>query len=123
MLWVNPPFEDSVIIRTIQKILKDRAWAILIVPQWETKAWYPLAFTHCSKHYHIPWRKHVFVRADGSDAGETHWGVWALLIDPDHVNTKPIPQVDHQGQWKTRNRAVRRREMRKQKRKRTSPGL
>lgn len=38
--YAFPPF--SVILKTIRKIINDKATGILVVPQWPTQAWYPL---------------------------------------------------------------------------------
>ena len=37
--YMSPPF--SVIPQVLQKIEEDQAKVLLIVPQWETQAWYP----------------------------------------------------------------------------------
>lgn len=38
--YAFPPF--SMVLRTIQKIIRDQAKGILVVPYWKTQAWYPL---------------------------------------------------------------------------------
>jgi hypothetical protein len=49
--------------------------------------------------YHITAGKEVFTRPDGSSVGATRWGIWALLIDHQYVNDKPLPQVTPGGVW------------------------
>lgn len=38
--YAFPPF--SIVLRVIQKIIKDKAEGILVVPHWPTQVWFPL---------------------------------------------------------------------------------
>jgi len=40
LLWAFPPF--ALLLRTLQKIVRDRAEAIVIAPLWPTQPWFPL---------------------------------------------------------------------------------
>ena len=117
-LWVNPPFDENTITRTINKMLKDGSQGILIVPAWEEKSWYNAVFVHCRKKYFVPEGEELFVTANWESAGPTRWGVWALQIDPEFVNDNPPPHIEEGEVWKDANRAGRRREMKKKNKRR-----
>ena len=113
LLWINPPWED--LDWVVNKLLEDRGVAILVIPNWPREGWYRTAHQHAVKKYYIPKNEDVFVRVDGSSAGKTPWGVWAVKFDFKQDNGEEYPTVTGEEVWRESTRSSHRRALRKHK--------
>jgi hypothetical protein len=77
LLWANPPF--SLLQRVVQKIVKDAAHIVLVVPVWPRKDWYQEAENLSILTLSCPAGQQVF-QLQGKKCKETKWAVEAMLI-------------------------------------------
>ena len=78
LLWCNPPF--SMMGEVVDKLLRDRARAVLIMPHWTNQQWFldVERITICSMFYR---RKTMMFETDNGMMPGTPWAIWALLVD------------------------------------------
>ena len=76
-MWMNPPYRDWDDV--IEKIKKDRAHAVLILPQWPVRPWSKVAKAMQVRMVFIPKRTYLF-QLRGKACRPTHWPVEAMLV-------------------------------------------
>ena len=69
-LWINPPF--SQIVRVIDKLVRDRARAILIVPFWPRRQYVRRLASLAAKIWESPPRTELF-ELEGTQTRPTRW--------------------------------------------------
>ena len=79
LLWMNPPFDQ--IEKMVDKLRKDRARAIVIVPGWRQSGWWERLQDIVVNQMVIPRGKGVFLREGHDPMPPTSWSVWAFLVD------------------------------------------
>ena len=84
----QPPF--SQIVRVIDKLVQDRAQAILIVPFWPRRQYVRRLASLAAKIWEIPPHTEVF-ELEGTKARPTRWPVWAVYINPQKWPRAPPP--------------------------------
>ena len=115
-MWTNPPFEDMGAV--LSKLLRDKAYSIVLMPDWDWKPWYQMGLTHARKVYYFSKGEEVFLREDGTSAGKLQWGLWALLFHWKYVAPpdRELPHRDAQGKFYQQTNASERRKERKKAR-------
>ena len=79
LLYVFPPF--SIIGQTISKIIQDDSDVILVVPDWNTQYWYPLAVNMADQIMKIkPHPKNLQLTHDQSKQHQLHQKLGLLVI-------------------------------------------
>ena len=94
LLWINPPFDK--IGAVVQKIIKEKAKAILVVPKWET-AWWQRIENISMRAFQFR-REPIFLKTGKLLQEPPTWDVWAFLVDGglDHVaKTETLPRMGH----------------------------
>ena len=77
LLWMNPPF--SLLREVIKKIERDRAHAIVILPEWKVKCWYREALELRLLDLRYPKGVHFFERP-GTRKRPTPWPVRVMFL-------------------------------------------
>ena len=73
LLWCNPP--PFTLYQVVDKLIADRALAVLICPHWGDQLWLRKIMGYTCKRYFYRHTKHIF------QAGCLPWGIWTLLVD------------------------------------------
>ena len=110
LLWINPPY--SALDRTIDKVIRDGAEAVLVLPDWQSTSWWKDIQKYVLRHYFYPPGTKVFnLEGTEFDAG-VRWGVWSYYVQVDgpHCgeNRRAVQSVTYQ-----KTRSARRRRQRK----------
>ena len=77
VLWLNPPFK--LYGEVVEKIQKDGAHAVLVVPEWPRQNWYPIVKSLEVKGMRFPEGTELFEMPEGKPKG-TNWPVEALYV-------------------------------------------
>ena len=79
LLWMNPPF--SILSQVLGKIIRDHAFAFLVVPRWESAPWWPLVMLS-TRRLALPREPLFRVRGGGPLLPCPSWEAWVLLFHP-----------------------------------------
>jgi len=81
-LWMNPPF--NLIARVLEELTRQGARGVILVPVWETKAWWPVLLQMCVRPpVQVPLRADTFrpvSRHNMAGVGVPRWPVWAVQV-------------------------------------------
>ena len=78
-LWRNPPFH--LIQQVLNKIKRDQAQCILIVPCWETKSWWAQLDAITVDCIQLPKGMKLYARDDTGPLRQREWSTCAFLVD------------------------------------------
>ena len=95
LLWINAPFQK--ISEVVQKVVKEKAKAIIIVPEWETEWWWQRVENISMRRFKFR-REPIFLKGGKLLQEPPTWDVWAFLVDGglDHVaKTETLPRMGH----------------------------
>ena len=116
VFWMNPPYSDW--DEVIPKIKRDKAHAVLILPQWRSRPWYPAAKEMQVRVVYIPKGTYLF-QLHGKVCRPTHWAVEAMLVcghqarcdipKAETTTQRTVHQVDLQWRSKAAKRKIRKR--------------
>ena len=87
MLWMNPPFD--VFPQVLDKIQKDQAHAILVVPGWRRRKFFHRAREMALDSVVFPRNTLLFER-EGKGARGTHWDTYAFLVCGHHPKCERV---------------------------------
>jgi hypothetical protein len=118
LLWANPPY--SQLDRVVEKVIGERARAVLVVPGWREEAWWKRLQPYVKKSWHYAVKTEVFELA-GKRVEGIRWPLWAYLVDaraavPDkqfQANRK-VTKAELDGEW-TKTASWSRRQRRKRR--------
>jgi hypothetical protein len=77
VLWLNPPFTKYA--QVVDKVIKDRTHAVVILPEWPRQKWYHQAKALEVRGIRFPERTHLFETGEKGPKG-TKWPVEALYV-------------------------------------------
>lgn len=77
ILWLNPPY--SMMQRVVDKLREDQAHAILVAPEWPTKAWWQALQAMVAWRWRIPAGSKTFMLYN-RPCGPTRWPVQVMVI-------------------------------------------
>ena len=78
-LWINPPFNQ--ITQVIDKLLSEKAYAILIVPKWTWSIWWKYLMEHSTDHLMIARVHGMFLHQGKYVMQKPRWDAQAFYID------------------------------------------
>ena len=105
LFYAFPPF--SMIMRTLQKIHRDQATGLLVVPFWPTQAWWPVLTKMLIKEpLVIPSRKNTLILPQDPKAVHPLSKQMLLLLCPLSGNTYKAKEFLHQLPTSSCNRGV-----------------
>jgi hypothetical protein len=78
LVWMNPPYSE--IPKVVDKIRRDKAKVIAVLPDWPTEKWFQEVWSMVKKYHHYPIGTDFF-ELQGKSYKLRKWGVWAMLID------------------------------------------
>lgn len=78
-VWANPPFVMA--MQVLNKVLRDRASALLCLPFWETAAWWPLLQeVRVGEGWELPSGPSTFLQRGQHSLGPPPWRVGVFLV-------------------------------------------
>ena len=95
LLWINAPFQK--ISQVVQKVVKEKAKAILVVPEWETEWWWKRVENISMRRFKFR-KEPIFLKAGKLLQGAPRWSVWAFLVDgglEGVATTEALPRMGH----------------------------
>ena len=109
LLWMNPPYSE--IPRVIEKIRRDRAKVIAVLPDWPGKQWYQEVWKMVKKYNFYPIGTEFF-ELNGRPDRLKKWGVWAMLIDTTEMSkSKRCPPAQKSQDTSSKKRRDRRKKL------------
>ena len=79
LLWMNPPY--NMIAEMTQKLKKDGAQAILVVPGWQEENWWSELQDIVIDEMRLPHKRGSFHQCGEKPMPPPRWPVWAFLVD------------------------------------------
>ena len=79
LLWMNPPFDQ--IQRMVEKLRRDKARAIVVVPGWQQTPWWNRLQDIVVNQMRLPKRRGIFLKEGREAMPPPSWTVWAFLVD------------------------------------------
>ena len=79
LIWINPPFD--LITKVIDKLIADKAIAILLVPKWTWSIWWKFHCNFCIDSFLIKSQADMFLKQGEDYMKRPKWDVQAFLIN------------------------------------------
>ena len=84
LIYMNPPW--TMLQKAVDKILRDKARAIIVVPHYTTTSRFHTVMLHARQRYFFNGPQPLFTDIEGKDMPPPKWHVWGVLMQHEWVN-------------------------------------